>query len=157
MCCGFKLWLFKCLFLLHGTRIGYTAVFGMLPRVKRVHKFVLNNVCFWPSTFRLYHAVDYFICGWWRGCKQVVSCRGLTCLISHLTGLKVSRHAVDYCFWPVHACLFHIYNHAFTLFILIVIYLQKSVMSMCMQCYLNKDRSFVMLTSCIRLYPGFMF
>jgi hypothetical protein len=26
-----------------------------------------------------------------------------------------------------------------------------------LQCYLNKDRSFIMLTSCIRLYPVYMF
>jgi hypothetical protein len=53
----------------------------------------------------------------------------------------------------MHACLLHIYNHAFTLFVLIIIYPQKSVMITCEQHYLNKDRSFVMLTSCIRLYP----
>jgi hypothetical protein len=29
----------------------------------------------------------------------------------------------------MHACLLHIYNHAFALFIFIVIYLQKSVMT----------------------------
>jgi hypothetical protein len=57
----------------------------------------------------------------------------------------------------MHACLLHIYNHAFTLFVLIVIYAQKSVMAMREQCYLNRDRSLVMLTSCIRLYPDFMF
>jgi hypothetical protein len=77
--------------------------------------------------------------------------------MSRLTGLKVPRHAVDYCFWHMHACLLHTYNHAFTLFVLIVIYPQKSVMTTCEQCYLNKDGSFVMLTSCIRLYPDFMF
>jgi hypothetical protein len=57
----------------------------------------------------------------------------------------------------MHACLLHNYIHAFTLFVLVVIYLQKSVMIMCEQRYLNKDRSFVMLTSSIRLYPIFMF
>jgi hypothetical protein len=57
----------------------------------------------------------------------------------------------------MHACLLHIDNHAFTLFVLIVIYPQKSVMAMREQRYLNRDRSFVMLTSCIRLYPGFVF
>jgi hypothetical protein len=57
----------------------------------------------------------------------------------------------------MHACLLHIDNHAFTLFVLIVIYPQKSVMAMRKQRYLNRDRSFVMLTSCIRLYPGFVF
>jgi hypothetical protein len=57
----------------------------------------------------------------------------------------------------MHACLLHIYNHAFTLFVLIVVYPQKLVMDMREQCYLNKDRSFVMLMSCIRLYPVYMF
>jgi hypothetical protein len=70
----------------------YSAV---LPRVKRVHKFVLNNVCFLPSIFRLYHAVDWSTFGWWHGFKQVVSCGGLTCLMSRSTGLKVPRHAID--------------------------------------------------------------
>jgi hypothetical protein len=56
----------------------------------------------------------------------------------------------------MHACLLNIYNHAFILFILIVIYPQKSVMSTNEQRYLNKDRSFVMLTSRIRLCLGFM-
>jgi hypothetical protein len=41
----------------------------------------------------------------------------------------------------MHACLSHIYNHVFTLFILFVIYPKKSVMIMCEQRYLNKDRS----------------
>jgi hypothetical protein len=31
----------------------------------------------------------------------------------------------------MHACLLHIYNHAFTLIVLIVIYPQKLVMIMC--------------------------
>jgi hypothetical protein len=53
----------------------------------------------------------------------------------------------------MHACLLHIYNHAFTLFVLIVIYPKKLVMAMREQCYLNRDRSFVVLTSRIRLYP----
>jgi hypothetical protein len=66
-----------------------------LPWVKHVHKLVLNNVCFYPSTFRLYHAVDWSILGWWCGFKQVVSYGGLTCLVSCSTGLKVPRHAVD--------------------------------------------------------------
>jgi hypothetical protein len=57
----------------------------------------------------------------------------------------------------MYACLSHIYNHAFTLFILFVIYHQKSVVIVCEQRYFNKDRSFVMLTSSIRLYPVFMF
>jgi hypothetical protein len=66
-----------------------------LSRAKHVHKLVLNNVCFYPSMFRLYHAVDWSILGWWCGFKQVISCGGLTCLVSHSTGLKVPRHAVD--------------------------------------------------------------
>jgi hypothetical protein len=50
----------------------------------------------------------------------------------------------------MHACLSHIYDHAL-LFILFVVYHQKSVMIMHEQRYLNKDRSLVMLTSSIRL------
>jgi hypothetical protein len=69
--------------------------------------------------FRLYHAVDGSILGWWCGFKQVVSCGGLTCLVSCSTGLKVSRHAVDLCFWPMHASLLRIYNHVSPLFILL--------------------------------------
>jgi hypothetical protein len=57
----------------------------------------------------------------------------------------------------MNACLLHIYNHDFTLFVLIVIYPKKSVMAMREQYYLNRDRSFVMLTSCIRLHPRFVF
>jgi hypothetical protein len=67
----------------------------VLPRVKRVHKFVLNNACLYPSMFRLYHAVDWSILGWWCDFEQVVSCGGLTCLVSRSTGLKVPIHAVD--------------------------------------------------------------
>jgi hypothetical protein len=37
-------------------------------------------------------------------------------------GLKVPRHVVDQCFWPMHACLLQIYNHAFTFIYFIVIY-----------------------------------
>jgi hypothetical protein len=44
---------------------------------------------------RLYHAVDWSNLGWWCDFKQVVSCGGLTCLVSRSTGLKVPRHAVD--------------------------------------------------------------
>jgi hypothetical protein len=40
-------------------------------------------------------AVDWPNLGWWCGFKQVVSCGGLTCLVSCSTGLKVPRHAVD--------------------------------------------------------------
>jgi hypothetical protein len=43
----------------------------------------------------LYDAVDRSVLGWWCDFKQVVSCGGLTCLMSCLTGLKVPRHAVD--------------------------------------------------------------
>jgi hypothetical protein len=57
----------------------------------------------------------------------------------------------------MHVCLFHIYDHAFTLFILIVIYPRELVMIMYEQRYLNKDRTFVMLTSSTRLYHVFMF
>jgi hypothetical protein len=57
----------------------------------------------------------------------------------------------------MHACLFHIYNHAFTLFILIIIYPRGSVMILCKQHYLNKDCSIVMLTSSIRLFHVFMY
>jgi hypothetical protein len=39
----------------------------------------------------------------------------------------------------MHAFLLHIYNHSFTLFILIVVYPRKSVMSMCEQ-YFFKQR-----------------
>jgi hypothetical protein len=68
---------------------------AILPRAKHVHKLVLNNVCFWPSMFRLYHAVDRSTLGWWCGFKQVGSCGGLTCLVSRSMGLKVPRYVVD--------------------------------------------------------------
>jgi hypothetical protein len=68
---------------------------------------------------RLYHVVDRSTLGWWHGFKQVVSCGGLICLVSRSTGLKVPRHAVVWCFWPMHACLQQIYNHALILFILL--------------------------------------
>jgi hypothetical protein len=73
----------------------YNRILVIPSRVKHVHEFALNNVCFYPSMFRLYHAVDWSILGWWCDFKQVVSCGGLTCLMSCLTGLKVSWHAVD--------------------------------------------------------------
>jgi hypothetical protein len=57
----------------------------------------------------------------------------------------------------MHACLSHIYNHALPYLFLFVVYPQKSDMIMYEQRYLNKDRSFVMLTPSIRLYPVFMF
>jgi hypothetical protein len=57
--------------------------------------YVLNNAFFQLSIFRLYHVVDRSFCGWWCDFKQVVSCGGLTCLNSCLTGFKVPRHAVD--------------------------------------------------------------
>jgi hypothetical protein len=66
--------------------------------------------------FRLYHGLDSSILGWWCDFKQVVSCGGLICLMSCLTGLKVSRHAVDLCFWPMHACLLQSHDHASLLF-----------------------------------------
>jgi hypothetical protein len=69
--------------------------------------------------FRLYHVVDRFILGWWCDFKQVVSCGGLTCLVSRSMGLNVPKHAVDYCFWLMHACLLQIYNHALPLLILL--------------------------------------
>jgi hypothetical protein len=57
----------------------------------------------------------------------------------------------------MHACLFYIYDNVLFLFILFVVYYQKSVMIMREQPYLNKDRSFVMLTSSIRLCPVLYF
>jgi hypothetical protein len=56
--------------------------------------------------------------GWWCDFRQLVSCGGLTCLTSCLTGLRVSRHAVDQCFWSIHACFSQIHDHASLLFIL---------------------------------------
>jgi hypothetical protein len=50
--------------------------------------------------------------------RQVVSCGGLTCLASYLTGLKVLRHTVDKCFWSMHASLVQIHDHASLLLIL---------------------------------------
>jgi hypothetical protein len=71
-------------------------LYSVIPsRVKRVHELDLNNVCFERSMFGLYHAVDWSILGRWCDFKQVVSCGGLTCLMSCSTGLKVPRHAVD--------------------------------------------------------------
>jgi hypothetical protein len=70
----------------------YSAV---LSRVKGVYKLVLNKVWFEHSMIRLYHAVDWSILVWWCDFKQVVSCSGLTCLVSRSTGLRVPRHAVD--------------------------------------------------------------
>jgi hypothetical protein len=52
----------------------------------------------------------------------------------------------------MHACLLHIYNHAFTLFILIVIYPQKLVMSTNEQRYLKKTD----LLSCLRQAFGYI-
>jgi hypothetical protein len=58
----------------------------------------------------------------------------------------------------MHACLPHIYEYALLYLFLFVVYHKKSIMVMHVQRYLNKDRSFVMLTSSIRLcsvlYPN---
>jgi hypothetical protein len=45
----------------------------------------------------------------------------------------------------------------FHFYLFIVIYPRKSVMITCVQCCLNKDQSFITLTSCIRLYLVYMF
>jgi hypothetical protein len=47
-------------------------------------------------------------------------------------GFKVPRHAVDYCFESMHACLLHIYNHALLHLLFIVIYHEGSVKASCM-------------------------
>jgi hypothetical protein len=56
----------------------------------------------------------------------------------------------------MHACLSHIYNHVYLIY-LFVVYPQESVMVMCEQRYLNKDRSSVMLTLSIQLYSVLCF
>jgi hypothetical protein len=47
-----------------------------------------------------------------------------------LDGFKVSRHAVDYCFGPMHACSLHTCDHALLHLLLIVIYPRGLVMTM---------------------------
>jgi predicted transcriptional regulator len=57
----------------------------------------------------------------------------------------------------MHACLLQIYDCASLLFLF---YYDLSLIighGYVLQCYLNKDRSFIMLTSCIWLYSIYMF
>jgi hypothetical protein len=72
-------------------------------------------------------------------------------------GFKVPRHVVDYCFGPMHACSLHICNHAFY-FIYLYYYLSSRISHDLVheQRYLNKDQSFVMFTSSIRLFSVYV-
>jgi hypothetical protein len=56
---------------------------------------VLSNVYFYLSIFRLYHAVDRSICGWWCDSQTSRIMRWINLFGFMLDGFEVPRHAVD--------------------------------------------------------------